>query len=244
VAARSGLALKKSLQRPMQVAWLAILTLLTPSATQAQNGAADAASLASTYELGDASGDRKCAITLDAKPAGPGFAVVLDRAACTPLFGYLAQVAAWRPAPARGIYFVTDRNLIVAEFTEGVGGIYEALRERDGVYFLANLKFAESVATLAAVEVRGEWKLQRPNGSVLCRIVLLDEPAAEGRFVLKTAGPCDSAITAFGPVAWQIERNDVVLFSRKDERLRFGRNEEGVWARVPDRPNPLWMVRP
>lgn len=243
MAAQSRFALSVAVRTAGCAAALTVATLLALSAARAQNGAPDAAALASNYELSDASGERKCAVTLETKPAGPGFTLTLDRAACTPLFGYLAQVSAWRPAPARGIYFVTDKNLIVAEFTEGVGGVYEALRERDGVYFLANLKIAESAAALALADVRGEWKLQRPNGAILCRIALLEEPA-ESRFALKITGPCDSAISNFGPVSWQIERNDIVLFSKKDERLRFGRNEEGIWARVPDRPNPLWLVRP
>lgn len=224
---------------------LALTFLLFAEAAAAQNSDLEAArALVSNYQLADASGERKCTIALDAKPSPPGFTLTLDRAVCTPLFGYLADVAAWKPAPAGGIYFVSAGGAIVAEFTEGVGGVYEALRERDGVYFLANLQFADPAAGPLAKDMLGEWKFARPNGPVLCRIALLETPIAEDRYGLKVTGSCDSAIASFGPVAWQLDRGDLVLFSAKDERLRFGRGEDGVWAKVPDRPHPLLMTRP
>lgn len=237
------MAAEEKMIRTQFVAALAFLLLAGSAA--AQNADTEAVrALASNYQLADASGERKCPVALEVKAAPGGYALAIDRATCTPLFGYLAEVTAWKPAPAGGIYFVGSGGMIVAEFTEGVGGVYEAIRERDGVYFLANLHFADPAAAPQTADMLGEWNLSRPNGPALCRITLLEAPVAEERYGIKTASNCDGAITAFGPVSWQLDRGDLILFSAKDERLRFGRNDDGIWAKVPDRPRPLLMTRP
>lgn len=225
-----------------------LLAFAAISSAQAQQNELEAArTLASNYQLSDANGERKCAVTLEAKTSAPGFALIFDRAECLPLFGYLADTAAWKPAPGNGIYLINAKGVLIAEFTEGVGGVYEALRERDGVYFLTNLRVADNAA-LQPSDLAGEWNLSRPNGPVLCRITLTLEAAAEQRLKLAVAPKCDNAITSFGPVAWQINNGDVLLFSEKGEQIRLGRNDEGVWMRMPDRnqakPRPLQMTRP
>jgi hypothetical protein len=47
----------------------------------------------------------------------------------------------------------------------------------------------------------------------------------------------------FGPIAWRFERGDIVLLAQNGEKLRFGRQEGGEWAKVPDTPRPLSMSR-
>ncbi len=217
--------------------------LMTAATAHAQDMAA-ARGLASNYQLADAIGERRCPMVLEAKAAAPGFTLVFDKAVCIPLFGYLAEVAAWQPAPAGGIYFVNAKGTVIAEFTEGVGGVYEAIRETDGVYFLSNLRIADPGTFVQVPDMVGDWYLSRPQGPPLCRITLTDQPAGEERYVLRVGEKCDAAITSFGPIAWRLDRGDFVLISGKDERLRFGRNDDGIWAKVPDRPRPLLMTRP
>jgi hypothetical protein len=217
--------------------------LIAATGVRAQDVAA-ARALASSYQLADAIGERRCPMTLEAKAALPGFALVFDKAACNPLFGYLGEVVAWQPAPAGGIYFVNAKGTVIAEFTEGVGGVYEAIRENDGVYFLSNLRIADPGTFVQVGDMVGDWLLRRPQGPPLCRITLTDQPAGEERYALRVGEKCDTAITNFAPVAWRLDRGDFVLISGKDERLRFGRNDDGIWAKVPDRPRPLLMTRP
>jgi hypothetical protein len=228
---------------PILRASLVIVALLCAAAARAQDMAA-ARGLASNYQLADAIGERRCPMALEAKAAAPGFTLVYDKAVCIPLFGYLADVVAWQPAPAGGINFVNSKGVVIAEFTEGVGGVYEAIRENDGVYFLSNLRIADPGTFVQVADMVGDWFLRRPQGPPLCRITLTDQPAGEERLALRIAEKCDAAITNFGPVAWRLDRGDFVLISGKDERLRFGRNDDGIWAKVPDRPRPLLMTRP
>lgn len=202
--------------------------------------------LASNYQLTDGVGERKCPITLDSKSTTGGFALSYDRAACRAIFAHLAEVTAWQPAPAGGINFVTSKGVIVTEFSEGVGGVYEAIRENDGVYFLTNLKIADTVE-IKIDDVAGDWNLSRPDGPAICRITLTKEAAGSNLFAIRIASGCDSAITAFGPVSWQLSNGDVALYSKEGDVIRLGKNWEGVFARVPDqknpRPRPLLMTR-
>ncbi len=115
---------------------LVVAAVLTTAATAHAQDIAAARGLASNYQLADAIGERRCPMVLEANTAAPGFTLVFDKAVCIPLFGYLAEVVAWQPAPAGGIYFVNSKGTVIAEFTEGVGGVYEAIRETDGVYFI------------------------------------------------------------------------------------------------------------
>lgn len=202
--------------------------------------------LASNYQLADAVGERRCPITLETKTVTGGFALTFDREVCGVVFPHLADVAAWRPAPARGINFVDAKGTVITEFTEGVGGVYEAIRDNDGVYFLTNLKIADTVETQQS-DLVGDWNLSRPGGAPICRITLTNEAAAEQRFAVRVASGCDGAIASFGLASWQLSNGDVLLYSVNGDLLRLGKNEEGQWARVPDqkqpRPRPLLMTR-
>ena len=204
----------------------------------------DAKTLAANYELASASGDRKCLVTLDAKPTGPGFAIVYDRTQCPQLFGFLTETLAWLPGVAGSIRFVNAAKRTVTEFTEGVGGQYEALREEDGVYFLSNLQFVDPIDMPKFADVVGDWNLARPGGPAICTITLTDQTTGEDTFAVVVKEGCDQSITRFGPTTWFMDRGDIILLSAKQERLRFGRQQEGDWAKVPDTPRPLLMARP
>lgn len=224
---------------------LIALALLAASNAQAQENSA-ARALASNYQLADALGERKCPIALEAKTSGPGFLLSFDRDICAVVFPYLADVVAWQPAPAGGINLVGAKGAIITEFTEGVGGVYEAIRENDGVYFLANLKVVDTNETQAK-DLVGEWSLSRPDGPVICRITLTNNLTAEQRFAIRVVPGCDGAIASFGLATWQLSNGDVLLYSVNGDLIRLGKNEEGAWARVPDqkqsRPRPLLMTR-
>jgi hypothetical protein len=237
---------------PIGIALILLLVLGGPAAAQAPNPAPppdapaipDAKTLATNYELASALGDRKCAVTLDMRPAGPGFTLVYDKAACQPLFGFLNETVAWVPGIAGSVRFVNAARRTVSEFTEGVGGRYEALREGDGVYFLVNLQFVDPGEMPQFADLLGEWNMARPGGPPICTISLTDQSTVENAFVVTVKPDCDQAVTRFGPVSWMLDRGDILLFSAKGDRLRFGRQQEGGWAKVPDTPRPLLLARP
>jgi hypothetical protein len=204
---------------------------------------ADLRALAANYELTNAAGDRKCPMTLDQKPAGVGFTLIYDKPVCTGLFAFLGQVTAWLPGVAGAIRFVRADGRTVAEFTEGVGGQYEAIREGDAVYFLANLQFVDPKEFAQPADIVGVWNLSRPGGQPICQVEFSDQPSGDEGYQLKLKPGCDETLVRFGPVSWRIDRGDVVLQSRSGEKLRFGRQEGGGWAKVPERPGPLVMTK-
>jgi hypothetical protein len=237
---------------PIGIVLILLFALGGPAAAQAPNPAPppeapaipDAKTLAANYELSSAMGDRKCPVTLDTKLAGPGFTLVYDKTACQPLFGFLNETVAWVPGIAGSIRFVNTARRTVSEFTEGVGGRYEALREGDGVYFLSNLQFVDPGEMPQFADLLGEWNMARPGGPPICAVSLTDQSTGEDTFVVSVKPGCDQSITRFGPISWVLDRGDIILFSAKGDRLRFGRQQEGGWAKVPDTPRPLLLARP
>lgn len=202
-----------------------------------------AARMAAPFRLSSADGSRSCAFTLKPEAFGPGLALEFDRPACADI-GFSAQVVAWLPDPSGSIRLVNAQGRTVAEFTEGAEGSYETLREGDGVYFLANPTTADA-AELKPEEVVGDWDLARQAGAPVCRVTLLDSPAKGGGFRLSIANGCDAALLRFGPTAWDIEGGNILV--RGDggaSVIRFARQEDGGWARTPERGRPLLMTRP
>lgn len=204
----------------------------------------DARQLAAQYQLQSAMGDRKCDITLEAKPVAAGHALVYDRAQCPPLFRFLSETVAWQPGIAGSIRLVNTAKQTVAEFTEGASGQYEALLDNDGVYFLTNLQFSQPADVPTFSDAVGEWNIARPNGSAICGVALTEQPAGDDMFRVTVKPGCDPSIVRFVPVKWFLDRGDIVLLSVKDERLRFGRQPEGNWTKIPEAPRPLSLTRP
>ncbi|MFG1191555.1 protease inhibitor Inh/omp19 family protein [Xanthobacter flavus] len=202
-----------------------------------------AARIAAPLRLSSADGSRSCAFALKPDASGPGLAVEFDRPACADI-GFSAQVIAWLPDPSGSIRLLNAQGRTVAEFTEGAGGSYEALREGDGVYFLANPATADATE-LRPEEVVGDWDLARQAGAPVCRVTFLDSPAKGGGFRLNIATGCDAALLRFGPTAWDIEGGNIIVRGEGGASvIRFARQEDGGWARTPERGRPLLMTRP
>ena len=118
------------LRRLVGVALFAAAFVTAAAAQQAAKPNPEAVrALAANYALANADGDRKCPITLDAKPAGPVLTLVFDRPACVALFAFLGDVAGWLPGPGGSIRLTRANARPVLEFTEGAGGTYEGIRE-------------------------------------------------------------------------------------------------------------------
>lgn len=203
-----------------------------------------AARIAAPFRLASADGSRSCAMALRTETAGTGLALEFDRSACA-VIGFVGQVVAWLPDPSGSIRLINAQGRTVLEFTEATGGSYEALREGEGVFFLTNPATADT-AELRTEEVVGEWDLARQAGTPpVCRWSLLDAPARGGGFRLSVAAGCDAALLRFGPSAWDIEGGNILIRGEGGASvIRFARQEDGGWARTPERGRPLLMIRP
>ena len=218
-----------------------------PPATEA---AGDDAHLVGDYQLASADGMRACPILLAARalraPAADAptlHEVTLDRAACAQTIAFSVDIAGWSMGPGNAIRLHDARGALVAEFTEGVGGTWEALRERDGVYFLINPRLADPVEQARPDDMFGLWDVARAYGRPVCRIRLSDASARQGAYRLDPDGGCRLLFGRFMPDRWRIERGDLVLESAAGVALRFASNEEGGFTKVPEDSRPLFLSR-
>lgn len=200
-----------------------------------------AGEVAGPFRLSSADGERHCPLVLKADPAGPGLALGIDKAACTGI-AFAADLAAWLPDPSGSLRLLNGQGRTIAEFTAATEGSYEALREGDGVYFLAPPVVAPDGASLA--EVLGEWDLSR-GAAPVCRWTLAEEKAGRDGLALALAPGCDPLIVQFGPKSWRLEGGNILVEGVPGAgTIRFARQEDGSWARVPERGRPLVMTRP
>ncbi|MFG1421855.1 protease inhibitor Inh/omp19 family protein [Roseixanthobacter liquoris] len=203
---------------------------------------AQAEQAAGAFVLSSADDQRKCPLTLKTDPAANGFALAFDAGACAGI-GFMQQVTAWVPDSSGAIRLMNVQGRLVVEFGQATAGNYEALREGDGVYFLASPTASEDTA-VRVEEMLGDWDLARVAGTPICHVVLLEEAAPNGGRKLRLGTPCDAAITQFGPVSWSIEGGNVLMASGTGGTpLRFARQEDGGWAKVPERGRPLFLLR-
>jgi len=219
-----------------------------PTAPLPQTPDEAAAQLAGAYHLTNADGDRTCTLTLSGKrerakdPAhAASFAVAFDRPACAAQILFSADIAFWSPGPANAIRLYSGEGRLTAEFTEGVGGTWEALRETDGVYFLVNPRIAEPPAQPA--DVVGAWELTRNGVTARCRIDFLDMPAPADAFRLSPETACAPLLGRTLPVRWRLDRGDLVLETASGGQLRFATSEDGGWTKVPEEARPLLLNR-
>ncbi|TCK23141.1 protease inhibitor Inh [Ancylobacter aquaticus] len=214
-----------------------------------ESDAPSATSLAADYRLTNADGDRVCAITLSDKPegrtrSGPArFDLAFDRPACADAILFSVDIASWAPGPGQSIRLHGPDGALVAEFTEGVGGTWEALREGDGVYFLVNPRLADP--GLHAGDLVGAWDISETAAKPVCRLELTATDAGGGTFRARLLAGCPARFVALAPDRWRLDSGSLVLLTAGGEGLRFAAQEDGGWEKVPpDEGAPLLLSRP
>lgn len=207
---------------------------------------AAAQKIAGPYLLSSADGARTCPLTLRADPApgpAPAFLVTLEAGACAAI-PFASHLAAWTLDPSGAVRLLDGQGRLGAEFTEATGGSYEALREGDGVYFLGH-PAAEASIEVSAEEMTGDWDLARVPGKPICRWTLSPELGPGGARAVRVAPGCEPGLAQFAPSGWRIEGGNVLVESGSGaSTVRFARQEDGSWAKVPERGRPLLLLRP
>lgn len=231
---------------------------------------AEPPSLAGAYRLSNADGDRTCSLTLLAAPLAPGkatagasgagaggssanrataksaageplSAVELDRSACAASILFAGSIAAWAPGPGNAIRLYGAEGKLVAEFTEGVGGTWEALREEDGVYFLINPQLAEETAPVQPADLVGAWELAGTGEPPACRLRLTDTARGDA-FRLEAEPACAALLGRRLPTLWRLHTGDLLL-DGGEVPLRFVAGEDGAWTKVPEESASLTLSR-
>jgi protease inhibitor Inh len=130
----------------------------------------------------------------------------------------------------------------VIDFTEVEAGIFEGLRQGEGVYILQDLAAARSMAK-SMDQMIGDWSMVRSNGQPVCGLTLTNTEAGPDNFQVFLKPKCDAGIAQFNPTQWRLERGQIILMSKSGDVWQFEADDNAQWRRVPDTADPLIMLR-
>ena len=193
------------------------------------------------WELATTERSKTCVLTLkpDAAPRGQKLELEPGCAAALP---FTKDIAGWTVKGLDIVSLQSANGEAVIDFTEVESGIFEGLRQGEGVYILQNLAAARSLAK-SMDQMIGDWAMVRGNGATICSLVLTNNDAGNDNFQVFVKPKCDSAIAAFAPSQWRLEHGQMMLMSDRGETWRFEADDNAQWRLVPDSANPLIMLR-
>lgn len=231
----------------LRSAVLLLLLLATSAQAQApQRPAAPAQALSENakavlgaWEFSNSDRDKICSVTLKAEPAANGFRIEFDDR-CAGAFPLINDITGWRMTDNELLRFVDAAGKPVIEFSEVEGGMYEAPTPGYGVLFLQSAASADPPPQ-SVEQVAGEWSIQR-SGKVLCAVTLTANQIGDDGFALRIGQPCDAVVTRFNPVAWRMDRGELVMANKNGDTWRF-EDDEGAWRRIPARSDGLALVK-
>ena len=111
----------------------------------------------------------------------------------------------------------------------------------EGILFIQKASAAEPAPRTAA-ELGGEWTIVRGAGRPVCTLTLSSTAVGED-FAVRVRPPCDAFVSGFGPVAWRIERSELLLKGAKGNLWRFEEQDAATWRRVPATADPVILMR-
>jgi hypothetical protein len=223
----------------------ALAALLALLAGGSPLGAQDASTLKKDmigqWELSTTERSKTCVVTLknDASPQGMKLELEPGCAAALP---FTREITAWS---IKGLDIVRLQDAAggsVIDFTEVESGIFEGLRQGEGIYILQNLAAARSLAK-SMDQMIGDWSMVRGNGQAICGLTLTNTEAGGDNFQVFLKPKCDPAIAAFAPTQWRLEHGQMLLMSQSGETWQFEADDNAQWRRVPDAADPLIMLR-
>jgi Protease inhibitor Inh len=231
-------------------ATIAIVVLLIGAGVPAraqQPAPSDAAkAMVGTWELSNADRDRTCNITFKLGTAPGGYPIDLDKG-CGEAFPAIRAVVAWTIGKNDMLLLVDGKGASQLELLEVEAGMFEGLRPNEGRYFLQNASLAAAQKDKTADQMFGDWTFVRGNGSrSICGVTLQNTAKDADSFALSIKTVCDPVILRFGPVAWKMDRGQLILVSGKGELWRFEEADSTsvpTWRRVPEGRQPLSLMK-
>jgi Protease inhibitor Inh len=224
---------------------IAVAALLGPLVCAPPAVSQDAATLkkdmVGQWELSTTERSKTCVVTLKGDATPQGLRLELEPT-CAKALPFTKDIIAWN---VKGLDIVRLQDAAgqpVIDFTEVESGIFEGLRQGEGIYILQNLAAARSLAK-SMDQMIGDWAMVRGNGQAICGLTLTNTEATPDNFQVYLKPRCDPAVAAFGPTAWRLERGELLLMSASGEAWRFQADDNAQWRRVPDSADPLIMLR-
>ena len=218
---------------------LATLALTTPAPAQQQDALRK--EMVGQWELSTTERSKTCVVTMKNEGASQALKLELEPN-CAAALPFTKDIAAWS---IKGLDIVRMQDAggqPVIDFTEVESGIFEGLRQGEGVYILQNLAAARSLAK-SMDQMIGDWQMVRGNGRPVCGLTLTNTEADADNFQVFLKPKCDPAVAAFGPVQWRLERGQIILMSKTGDSWQFEADDNAQWRRVPDTADGMIMLR-
>jgi hypothetical protein len=193
------------------------------------------------WELSTTERSKTCVVTLKGDSSPQGLKLELEPG-CAAALPFTKDIAAWSIKGLDIVRLQDAAGTAVIDFTEVESGIFEGLRQGEGIYILQNLAAARSLAK-SMDQMIGDWAMVRGNGQSICGLTLTNTEATPDNFQVFLKPRCDPAVTAFAPTMWRLERGELLLLSQNGEVWRFEADDNAQWRRVPDAADPLIMLR-
>jgi hypothetical protein len=228
--------------RRFGIARAALLALLAcASPVRAQDASTLKKDMVGQWELSTTERSKTCVVTLKPDSTPQGLKLELEPG-CAAALPFTKDITAWN---VRGLDIVRLQDAAgqpVIDFTEVESGIFEGLRQGEGIYILQNLAAARSLAK-SMDQMIGDWSMVRGNGVVICGITLTNTEASQDNFQVFLKPKCDPAIAAFAPTQWRLDHGQMLLLSARGDIWQFEADDNAQWRRVPDSADPLIMLR-
>ena len=224
---------------------LAFAMLAAPLACLHPAAAQDASTLkkdmVGQWELSTTERSKTCVVTLKGDAVPQGMKLELEPSCATAL-PFAKDIAGWSVKGLDIVRLQDASGQPVIDFTEVESGIFEGVRQNEGVYILQNLAAARSLAK-SMDQMIGDWAMVRANGQVVCGLTLTNTDAGQDNFQVFLKPKCDPVVAAFGPTRWRLEHGQIVLMSGKGETWQFEADDNAQWRLVPDSADSLLMMR-
>jgi hypothetical protein len=227
-------------RRSIAVVALTASLLFRPHAF-AQDAATLKKEMIGQWELSTTERSKTCVVTLKADSTSQGLKLELEPG-CPKALPFTREITAWN---VRGLDIVRLQDAAgqsVIDFTEVESGIFEGVRQGEGIYILQNLVAARSLAK-SMDQMIGDWAMVRGNGRPICGLTLTNTEATTDNFQVFLKPKCDPAVEAFRPTMWRLERGELLLTSANGEAWHFQADDNAQWRLVPDSADPLIMLR-
>lgn len=194
------------------------------------------------WELSTAGRDKTCVVTLKSDTTPQGLKLELDKG-CGDALPFTKAIAAWSVKGLDIVRLQDAKGQSVIDVTEVESGIFEGVRQGEGVYLLQNLAAARALSK-STDQLIGDWAMVRSgSGKTVCGLTLTNTEASADNFSVYLKPRCDPAVVAFAPTLWRIERGELLLQSASGEIWRFEADDNAQWRRVPDSADPLILMR-
>jgi hypothetical protein len=215
------------------------LAFSMPSA--AQNATDLSREMIGEWELSTAGRDRTCVLALKNDNVAGGKKLELEKG-CADALPFTRNIATWAIKGVDIVRLQDGRGEPVLDFTEVESGIFEGLRQGEGIFILQNLAAARAL-TRSTDQLIGDWSVVRGNGRSICGMTLTNNDAGNDNFQVFVKPRCDASVASFAPAFWRIERGELLLISARNGIWRFEADDNAQWRRVPDSADPFLLVR-